>query len=322
MTTGRIGVAAIQMDCQFGRVYENLQCAAGLTARAARRGASVVLLPELVATGYSLSEQIWEYAEPFEGRTVAFLRGLAMKHRVYVGGGFVEVEGEDFYNTFALATPDGDVRGPVRKANPPGAEAFLFRGGTTAHVLDTAIGRIGVGISTDSLFFARLREFYLENVDLVLIPAAVRRVMPSLPGATAHIVHKLASVAPHYARALGVPVVMAGRVGRLDTPLSAASGNPPKELHTTFPGLSAIVDSDGKVLNALHKEEEGVLLEEVRLAPFHVASGEQKRYALRWAVPMPWFSIIWPRLNRQAGRAYAENPRRRAAAQALTGKAT
>lgn len=319
MATGRIGVAAIQMDSRLGRVYENLQCAAGLVGQAARRGASVVLLPELVATGYSLSEQIWDYGEPFEGRTVAFLRALAMKHRVYLGGGFVEVEGEDFYNTFALATPDGDVRGPVRKAHPPGAEAYLFRGGETPHVLETPIGRIGVGISTDNLLFARLREFYLENVDLVLMPAAIRRVMPFLPGATAHIVHNLAQVAPHYARALGVPVVMAGRIGQLDTSLPASDGQPDKELHTSFPGLSAVVDSDGNILSALHGEEEGILLNEVRLSPFHATSGELKAHRRRWALPMPLPAFLWPSLNRQAARAYAGNPRRREKARALAG---
>lgn len=322
MATGRIAVAAIQMDSRFGSAMENMRHASELVAQAARRGASVIVLPELVATGYALSEAIWDHAEPFEGRTVAFLRALAMKHRVYVGGGFAEVEGEDFYNSFALATPDGEVKGPVRKAVPPGTEAFLFRGGTLPAVLDTPLGRIGVGISSDNLFFDRLQIFHHANVDLVLMPAAVRRMAPYLPGATAHIVHRLASVAPHYARALGVPVVMAGRVGRLDTMLPAAQGGRPnREFHTSFPGLSSIVDSDGSIVAALETEEEGTLLGEVRLMPVHATSVERKRYGLRWAVPMPWMALIWPGMNRRAQRAYAENPRRAVAAKALAARA-
>jgi N-carbamoylputrescine amidase len=278
----------------------------------------VVLLPELAASGYSLSEQIWEYAEPFEGRTVAFLRALAMRHGVYVGGGFVEVEGEDFYNSFALATPDGDVRGPVRKVALPDAEARLFRSGSTTPVLDTAIGRVGVGISSDNLLYERLRQFYCSDVDMVLMPAAVRRGLPPLPGAATHLVRALGGVAHFYARALGVPVVMAGRVGRLETALPAANGDSPEELRTTFSGMSTVINSDGSVLGALGEGQEGVVQGEVRLAPVHVASTEHRRYG-PWAVPMPWASRLWPSLNRQAGRTYVKNPRRAAAARTAAG---
>ncbi len=39
---------------------------------------------------------------------------------------FLEVEGEDFYNTFALASPDGSVAGKVRKSPPASLEAFFY----------------------------------------------------------------------------------------------------------------------------------------------------------------------------------------------------
>jgi hypothetical protein len=44
---------------------------------------------------------------------------------VQMGSHFLEVEGEDFYNTFALASPHGSVAGKVRKS-PPRLPGSLF----------------------------------------------------------------------------------------------------------------------------------------------------------------------------------------------------
>ena len=50
-------------------------------------------------------------------------------------------------------------------------------------------------------------------------------------------------IAPSYARALGVPVILSNRTGPLLTPLPAGMG----DLVGSFPGLSTIVEEDASV---------------------------------------------------------------------------
>ena len=73
MATRQLRVAAVQVECQPGQVQANLDHASHLVEEAARREAQLVLLPELMPSGYLLTEEIWNYAEPFNGPTVAWL---------------------------------------------------------------------------------------------------------------------------------------------------------------------------------------------------------------------------------------------------------
>jgi hypothetical protein len=74
---------------------------------------------------------------------------------VYLGGTFLEACGEEFYNTFALISPDGDLLGTIRKARAASFETFFFRdGGWGPHVIDTELGPIGVGICYENMLAA------------------------------------------------------------------------------------------------------------------------------------------------------------------------
>jgi len=120
--------------------------------------------------------------EPFNGRTVEWLTSLAQGLKVYLGTTFLEAEGEDFFNTFALATPDGAIAGRVRKSPPASLEAYFYRAGSGTHVIDTGLGRVGVGICYENLLFAHLRDLYHASVDLVLQLAVAGRPKPFIPG--------------------------------------------------------------------------------------------------------------------------------------------
>lgn len=97
-------------------------------------------------SGYTLTQAIWHYAEPFFGPTVAWVTQIAKQLTLYLGTSFLEAEGEDFYNAFSLASPDGTIVGKVHKSPPASLEAFFYRAGTGRQVIETEIGRIGVGI--------------------------------------------------------------------------------------------------------------------------------------------------------------------------------
>jgi hypothetical protein len=118
-----------------------------------------------------------------------------------------------------------------------------------------------VGICYENLRYVRVRHLYQASADLVLQPAAAGRPKPLIPGDLDRFDRMVRGIARHYARVLGVPVVMADQAGPLRTPLPGGVG----ELTSSFPGMSTIVDSDGTVKAVLG--EEGVIVASVVLDP-------------------------------------------------------
>lgn len=311
METRYLQLGVVQMDSEVGNVSTNLEHAGELVHVAARQGAKIVLTPELMPCGYTLTEAIWEYAEPFNGRTVAWLRELAKQLHIFLGTSFLEAQDEDFYNTFALAAPDGSIVGKVRKNPPASLEAFFYRGGYGSHVIETALGRIGVGICYENLLYEHLQEMQLASVDLILQSMAAGRLKPMREGDIELFDSMIRRCAPYHARALGVPVAFADRVGQIHTELPGGFG----EFHSSFPGSSQIVDSDGMV-KARMRDEEGVIIAEVALIPKRKRARRPRCYGGMWAFPMPWFAYIWPETQQLGEKDYAENPRRSQAAAA------
>ncbi len=305
METRHLRLGVVQIDCKVGDVPGNLAHGGELVAEAARQGAQIVLLPELMPSGYSLTEAIWDCAERFHGPTTGWLAHTAKQHHIFVGTTFLEVEGEHFYNTFALAAPDGTVAGKVRKCPPASLEAFFYTSGSTTHVVETDLGRIGVGICIENLLYDHLLDLQRQSVDLVLQPMAAGRIMPMKPGDTGLFDSMVKRGAPYYARALGVPVAMADRTGPFETDLPANLG----KMVSTFPGFSQIVDSDGAVKGRMGGEE-GVLVAEVILDPRRRKEKKLRCYDKMWAIPVPWFAFTFPETQHMGEQAYAENPRR------------
>ena len=121
MTTLR--VAAVQVESRNGEGARNLARAAPWVARAAERGAQLVLCPEFLATGYIYDTSIWRAAERAGGLTERWLGDLARRHAIHVGASYLESDGDDFHNTFALAAPDVAM---TEAAIGSGLTTFLF----------------------------------------------------------------------------------------------------------------------------------------------------------------------------------------------------
>jgi N-carbamoylputrescine amidase len=315
MKPKRLQVAAVQIDCQPGRVQENLQHATALVEVAAQQEAQLVLLPELMPSGYFLTEEIWDCAEPWNGPTCSWLATLAKHLGIYLGTSFLEAEGEDFYNTFALATPGGEIAGRVRKSPPASLEAYFYRAGSTPHVIETELGRIGVGICYENLLFERLNHLVQSSVDLVLQPSAAGRLKPFRPGDVELFDRMVERIAPRFARVLGVPVVLANRSGQIHTQLPGEHG----EFESSFPGLSQIVDSNGSVRAKLGAEE-GVIVAEVQMNPNRKRNEKPRRFGKMWALQVPWYAHIWPLTQKEGEQAYAVNERRKQRALEIHGQ--
>ena len=300
----KILVAAVQMNCQPGEVENNLAHAETMITRAAKQGAALVLLPELMPSGYMATEEIWNSAESINGRSVKWLLSTAKRFGIYLGFSFLEAEGEDFYNSFVLASPEGKLIGRVRKNPPASIEAYFYKAGSDPHVIETGIGRIGVGICYENLLYDQMCFLYGENVDLVLSPAAAGRLKPFIPGDVKRFENMLINGRAVFAKTLGVPVVMANRVGPLETDLP---GNLPY-LKSSFPGLSSIVDYDGTVKAELG-DEEGIIVADVHLGHNDKRKNKPRRYGKIWGIPTPWYAFVWPLTQKWGEKSYATNTR-------------
>lgn len=123
-------IAIVQMHSLDHDIEGNLKRATKFSEQGAAQGATLVLFPELMATGSYLSFNTWDSAEPSNGKTVQWLKSTSRRLHIYLGAGFFEADGDDFYDTFVLTTPEGEEAGKVRKALPAEAEAY-FLGATT-----------------------------------------------------------------------------------------------------------------------------------------------------------------------------------------------
>ena len=236
-------------------IERNLRKATAFAESAVAKGAILVVFPELMPTGSYVSYDSWDSAEPSDGKTVQWLKASSRRLHVWMGTSFLEADGEDFFDTFVLTTPEGSVAGRVRKQIPAGPEAYFFRGQIGPHVIETAIGKIGIGICSENYYCFAASQMLSQSADIVLMPHAAADMtegggLPTVPGT---------HLASWYASKLGVPVAMVNKVGRSYKP-------PPNEIRGRYPGLSAIVDSDGTVLQSMDSNE-GVGIADVHLDP-------------------------------------------------------
>ncbi|HXH73211.1 MAG TPA: carbon-nitrogen hydrolase family protein [Mariprofundaceae bacterium] len=301
----RVKVAAVQMHCEAGETGRNLAHAGELVGQAVAQGAQLVLLPELMPGGYTLTEAIWDSAETMDGRSVTWLQEQARQHHIHIGFSFLEAEGEDFYNSFVLAGPVGGIAGRVRKNPPASVEAFFYRAGSDAHVIDTELGRIGISICYENLLYDRICELAGLSVDFVLSPSAAGRPKKFIPGDLRRFEEMLKRWRHLYADVLGVPNIMANRTGPLVTELPSIY----PFLRSSFPGLSYISDANGHVLAELG-EEEGVIVADIELDAALRKSDKPRRYGSMWALPVPWYALTWPMSQHPGEKDYAANPRR------------
>jgi N-carbamoylputrescine amidase len=303
----QIRVCAVQMDSVFGDIEGNIAKIEAFSADAAGRGAQLILFPELAVSGYNLTEKVWNYAEKADGETVSKLCAIAEKYGLYLGTTILEHDTSDVFNVFYLIKPDGTVAGKVKKNPPISVEAYLFCNEDNSHIIETPLGRIGIGICGENLFYDRLKDFHDNKVYIVLQPSAAAYSQAKFPFTRRDIrvfCDMLKRLVPLYGRALGVPVVMANRCGRLVTMLPG--GFPPQD--TFFAGQTAIADGSGNVAERLDQEE-GLIVADVSYgAPEKLAALPKRRG--RWVDRMPWYAYIWHLTQKSGEKAYKNDKRR------------
>jgi 5-aminopentanamidase len=227
------GVACCQLDIAFGRREVNEQSARRAIRDAAAKGTQLVVLPELANSGYVFAdaEEAHALGEPPDGTTVRAWRDEAMAHHIVVVGGFCErtVEGR-VYNSAALVDADGVVT-VYRKAHLWARETAVFSpGDAPAPIVDTHVGRVGVGVCYDLEFPEVARGLALEGAEIICFPMNWPRTAP-----------------PEGERSMAVTIAMA--TARLSHVFIAVCDRCGEERGGAFEGTSVIVDENGWLLD-------------------------------------------------------------------------
>lgn len=168
-----IRVAACQLSLAVGQVEVNLDRAQAAIEAAAANGAQLVVLPELVRSGYAFDsrEEAISLGEGHDGPSVRRWAALAARHELVIVGGFCERQGHASLYNSAAVIDRGQLLGVYRKAHLWDREKAVFRAGEEPPlVLDTSLGRVGVMVCYDAEFPEWTRQVALSGAELLAVP--------------------------------------------------------------------------------------------------------------------------------------------------------
>lgn len=168
-----VRVALAQIKGAACAADENRALTVEVAERAFAGGADVVVLPELIVSGYVADgERLRTIAEPIDGPTVAAWRGVAGAAGGYVVGGFCELAGDALYNT-AVAVGPGGLLLHYRKLHLFAAEKNVFTPGDLGlPIATTPVGTIAVCVCYDLRFVEVVRLLALHGAQLICVPTA------------------------------------------------------------------------------------------------------------------------------------------------------
>nr|GLL17245.1 omega-amidase, chloroplastic-like isoform X4 [Ipomoea trifida] len=153
---------------------------------AAEKGAKLIVLPEIWNSPYS-NDSFPIYAEdidagPEASPSTAMLSEVARLLKVtIIGGSIPERSGDKLYNTCCVFDSEGKLKAKHRKIHLfdidiPGKITFMesktLTAGQTPTVVDTEVGRIGIGICYDIRFQELATLYAARGVHLICYPGA------------------------------------------------------------------------------------------------------------------------------------------------------
>ena len=170
-TDAKVTVACLQLAPQVGELARNVAMASEAIAAARRSGADVIVLPELVTSGYCFDSTDEARSVAIRRDDPVFQRWVGQAGGAVVVAGFAELGDDDrLYNSAALIDAAG-VRAVYRKTHLWDTEQLFFTAGSDpAPVVPTAFGRIAMLVCYDMEFPEMTRSVALRGADLLVVP--------------------------------------------------------------------------------------------------------------------------------------------------------
>jgi predicted amidohydrolase len=165
-------IACAQIDCVLGDPKTNLEKIIATIRAAAERQAQLVIFPECALTGYAYNslDEAAPFAESIDGPSAEAIADVCRQTKAYAIVGFIEADGDKFYNGAMLVGPDGVV-GTYRKVHLPyiGIDRFLTPGDRPFQVFDLPFGKVGMNICYDISFPEPARALKLMGAELIAL---------------------------------------------------------------------------------------------------------------------------------------------------------
>lgn len=172
--TRRFGLAVGQSPAELSTTQDRLSWLTRTLPDVASRGADLLLLPELFATGYHIGKEVVVRAEPLDGAIAKAVSALAEAHGIAIHYGFPERDGNEIYNAAQCFGPDGMRLGGHRKlAIPPGFEGDHFTQGQGCSLFTYRGVTIATLICYDAEFPEAARHVASQGAELILVPTAL-----------------------------------------------------------------------------------------------------------------------------------------------------
>jgi len=235
-------IAAVQLDCRFGRKDVNRERMFTHLRTAADQGARLVIFPECALTGYCFESrpEALLHAEPMPGPSTDSIAALCQQLNVWSVFGLLECDGDKLFNALALVSPSGFVAS-YRKVHLPflGVDRFATPGDRPFHVHDLGGLRIGLMICYDGSFPESARVLALQGADLLVLPTN----WPEAAVCSAKYVGNTRAMENH------VYYAAVNRVG--------------VEAGFRFIGMSRVVDCNGDTIVGSDDDRETILLADI-----------------------------------------------------------
>jgi predicted amidohydrolase len=240
-------IACQQLAPRFGDVEANRSLTVGAIDEAVEAGAEIVVLPELITSGYMFASraEAAEAAITLEHPLLADWAERAARHDVVIVGGVCERAEDGLIHNSAVAIDASGLRAVYRKLHLWDREKLAFvPGDAPPPVFDTRHGRLSLLICYDLEFPELTRSVALAGAQLLVVPTN----WPLVPRPAGERPPE-ALIAMTTARINRMAVACADRVG--------------PERGQEWTGGSTIVDVDGWV--AAETREPGLLLADIDL---------------------------------------------------------
>ena len=170
-TLQKYEVATVQYEPSQFKKDHNVESLLCLCEEAAKKGAKLIVTPEMGTTGYCFlnREEISSLVETIPGPTTKKFQAITKKFDCYIVIGMPEIDEESqlYYNSAVLIGPN-EIIGKHRKSHGYIAEPKWSAPGQEHLVFDTDIGKIGILICMDIHFIETARLVALQDADIII----------------------------------------------------------------------------------------------------------------------------------------------------------
>ena len=166
-----ITVAVVNFKVKAGDKGQNLSRIIDFSKSAAKRGADLILFPEMCVAGYDYyvddgiaQKEKWDMAETADGPACAKISEAAIENNIYIAAGMAEKDEKAglLYNSAFVFGPEGKI-GVYRKIHPFYTENAWCEKGEEPFMFDTKWGPVSVGICYDTYNFPELMRYYASK---------------------------------------------------------------------------------------------------------------------------------------------------------------